>query len=108
VAAWAGVLFWFSAKPGSQIPGGYSEIGHLGEYFVFGALLYAALRCDLDRARAASIAVIAASVYGMTDEFHQHFVAMRTPDIVDWGVDTVGATLGVLAALSLARWSRRQ
>jgi VanZ family protein len=107
VAAWAGVLFWFSARPGSQIPGGYSEIGHLGEYFVFGTLLYAALRCDLDRSRAASIAVIAASAYGVTDEFHQHFVVMRTPDIADWGIDTVGATLGMLTALALGALRRR-
>jgi hypothetical protein len=103
VAAWAGVIFWFSTKPGSQIPSGYSEQGHLGEYLIFGVLLYAAVRADMTRSQAVSIAIIAASLYGMTDEFHQHFVAMRTPDVVDWGVDTIGATLGALLALAASR-----
>jgi VanZ family protein len=92
--AWAAVIFRFSAIPGSNIPGRFAEIGHLGEYAVFGALLYAALRVDLDRAQAFSAAIVIASVYGMTDEFHQHFVVMRTPDVLDWATDTIGAALG--------------
>lgn len=103
VAAWAGVIFWWSSKPGSQIPGRFAEAGHLGEYFVFGALLYLALRFDLEPWRAAAIAVIVASGYGVSDEFHQHFVVMRTPDVVDWGADTLGASLGMLAARALSR-----
>ena len=103
VVAWAGVIFWFSTKPGSQIPSGFSEQGHLGEYLIFGVLLYTALRTDLARSQAVSIAIFAASMYGITDEFHQHFVVMRTPDIVDWGVDTIGATLGALLALTISR-----
>ena len=105
VAAWAGVIFWFSTRPGSQIPSGYSDQGHLGEYLIFGVLLYTAVRTDLTRSQAFSIAIIAASLYGMTDEFHQHFVVMRTPDVVDWGVDTIGATLGTLLALAATRAS---
>jgi len=108
VAAWAGVIFWFSTKPGSQIPSGYSDQGHLGEYLIFGVLLYTAVRTDLARSQAVSIAIIAASAYGMTDEFHQHFVVMRTPDVVDWGVDTIGATLGTLLALAVTRASTRR
>ncbi|HEY5541201.1 MAG TPA: VanZ family protein [Coriobacteriia bacterium] len=105
--AWAGVIFWFSSKPGSQIPGQFAEIGHLGEYFVFGVLLYAALRASGRREAAAATALIVASLYGMTDEFHQHFVVMRTPDVVDWGVDTVGAACGVLASRAAAALARR-
>ena len=108
VAAWAGVIFWFSTKPGSQIPSGYSDQGHLGEYLIFGVLLYTAVRTDLTRSQAFSIAIVAASLYGMTDEFHQHFVVMRTPDVVDWGVDTIGATLGTLLALAVTRASTRR
>jgi VanZ family protein len=105
-ASWAGVIFWFSSKPGSQIPGGYSEIGHLGEYFIFGVLLSGALRASGMRNRAAIIAIVIASLYGVTDEFHQHFVPMRTPDPADWALDTVGATIGatvVHVALGLRR-----
>jgi len=97
---WAGVIFRFSALPGSSIPGGLAEYGHLGEYAVFGALLYVALRIDLSRAQAFSAAIVIASLFGITDEFHQHFVVMRTPDVLDWAMDTLGAMAG--AGLSLA------
>jgi len=106
-ALWAGVIFWFSTKPGTQIPGRFSEIGHFGECFIFGLLLYAALRASGVGARAASIALIAASLYGITDEFHQHFVYMRTPDVTDWGVDTIGAACGILAAFTASALQRR-
>jgi len=107
-ALWAGVIFWFSTKPGTQIPGRFSEIGHFGEYFIFGLLLYAALRASGLGARAASIALIAASLYGITDEFHQHFVYMRTPDVTDWGVDTIGAACGILVGFTASVLRRRR
>lgn len=98
-AAWAGVIFWFSSKTGSQIPGGYSVIGHLGEYGVFGTLLYGALRTSgLGRRRALVAAIAAASTYGITDEIHQHFVPGRTPDPLDWTTDTFGAAVGAALA----------
>jgi VanZ family protein len=100
---WAGVIFAFSAQPGNRIPGRFSEVGHLGEYFVFGALLCAALRASGQRKNAAAIAVIVASIYGMTDEFHQHFVFMRTPDVVDWALDTLGASLGATVTTLMTR-----
>jgi VanZ family protein len=106
-AGWAGVIFWFSSKPGSQIPGQYSEVGHLGEYFVFAMLLYWALRASGQRRYAAAVAIAVASLYGVTDEFHQRFVPMRTPDVADWGMDTVGATTGALISLAAAAVSRR-
>jgi hypothetical protein len=103
VAIWAGVIFWFSTRPASQIPGRFAEEGHLGEYAIFGALLYFALRADLPRWRALGVAIAAASLYGVSDEFHQHFVATRTPDVMDWIADTVGASVGALLALGLDR-----
>ena len=95
---WAGVIFYGSSRPGSTLPGGYSIEGHLGEYFVFGALLVSALSPPRTTGRTVAIAVIIASLYGMTDEFHQHFVVQRTPDVVDWGFDTIGALVGALSA----------
>jgi hypothetical protein len=38
----------------------------------------------------------AATVYAMTDEFHQSFHASRQGSWIDVGIDSVGATLGVL------------
>jgi len=98
---WACVIFYASSRPGSTLPGGYSVQGHLGEYFVFGALLSLALAPSRPWGRAVAIAIILASLYGITDEFHQRFVVQRTPDVVDWGFDTIGAVTGALCAIAI-------
>jgi VanZ family protein len=109
-AAWAGVIFLVSSVPGSKLPGRIPpQVGHLGEYFVLGALLYLALRVDLSPTRALVLAVAIASAYGVTDEFHQRFVVMRTPDVWDWATDTLGALAGAgTAHLAAQRNAARQ
>jgi VanZ family protein len=42
------------------------------------------------------IALLIASAYAVTDEYHQSFVPMRVPDPADWALDTLGALAGVL------------
>jgi VanZ family protein len=110
VVAWAGVIFLGSSVPGSKLPGTIPpELGHLGEYFVLGALLYIALRIDFSPSQALGIAVLVASAYGVSDEFHQRFVVMRTPDVNDWVLDTLGALAGASVVLVLAgRLATRQ
>lgn len=93
---WAAGIFYLSSRPGSTLPGGYSVQGHLGEYAVLGALLAIAFaEKNLDLATV-GLAILVASLYGVTDEYHQHFVPLRTPDIADWALDTLGATAGAL------------
>lgn len=107
-AAWACAIFLVSARPGSTLPGGYSVQGHLGEYAVFGALLTWALADEDNSLSGVVLAIVLASLYGVTDEFHQHFVAMRTPDVVDWVLDTIGAVAGAFAArMLLVRLARK-
>jgi VanZ family protein len=108
VAVWAAVIFIGSSRPGSTIPGGYSVPGHLGEYFILGALLFWALRPGREAGRAVALALVTASLYGITDEWHQHFVVMRTPDVTDWGLDTIGALLGALVLCGIAEWVQRR
>jgi VanZ family protein len=104
VIAWATAIFLVSSVPGSDLPGFLPpEIGHLGEYFIFGGLLYLALRVDLKPNRALVLAVVLASAYGVTDEFHQRFVVMRTPDVYDWVLDTIAALAGAWLALVVLR-----
>lgn len=101
-AAWAGVIFWLSSQPGSQLPGRFpSEVGHFSAYFILAALLYGALRADGRHGRAILVAVAIASVYGISDEFHQSFVPTRTPDVADWVMDTFGAACGAAVAYAL-------
>jgi VanZ family protein len=104
VIVWAGIIFMVSSVPGSKLPGTIPpEVGHLGEYLVLGALLYLALRVDLSAGKALALAVVIASAYGVSDEFHQRFVVMRTPDVNDWMLDTVGALAGASIAFVTLR-----
>jgi VanZ family protein len=55
-----------------------------------------------------AIAVIVASVYGGTDEFHQSFVPGRDSSIFDWMADTTGSTVGAAAYVAfMSAWGGR-
>lgn len=70
-------------------------IAHFCEYTLLGALLANALRASgVRRGRAWLVAILLASAYGVTDEFHQLFVPGRACDPADWVVDTCGGALG--------------
>jgi VanZ family protein len=75
------------------------KLGHLTEYSIFAIFLYHALG-DGDwsawHPRKALTCVILAGLYSLTDEFHQRFVPGRGPSIVDCGIDTIGATIGMV------------
>ncbi len=94
-AAWAAAIFAVSSVPGSRIPGKYGEVAHFTEYAILASLLYGALRVDNSPARSAWLALAVASGYAITDEFHQSFVPLRTPDPIDWLTDTAGAATAV-------------
>ena len=56
---------------------------------------------------AAVVAIGLTSVYGVTDEYHQLFVPLRSPDIHDWMADTLGAGIGAVAYIVALIWHRR-
>lgn len=127
VAAMAGVIFWMSANTGEQINSGLgivsavkaalasaigalageevdvSPIGHFAEYLLFGVVLANALRLHLGLRRTLVLAILIASVYGVTDELHQYFVPMRSCDPTDWLVDTVAGAVGAAIACGVLR-----
>ena len=79
-----------------------SPVGHFCEFFVFGLALQNALMKTLGKRKAPAIAItvlaiVLASAYGATDEFHQLYVPGRSCDPADWLVDTVAATIGILS-----------
>ena len=43
------------------------------------------------------LAIVLASAYGATDEFHQRYVPNRTCDFMDWVADTLGASAAAAA-----------
>jgi VanZ family protein len=48
--------------------------------------------------------VIIASLYGVIDEFHQHFVPGRDSTPFDWMADTVGGLIGAAVLLLVMRY----
>lgn len=71
---------------------------HFIEYSMLAAAYYFALNpLVADKKRLFLFCVLATSLYGLSDEFHQSFVPTRTPDVKDWAVDTLAGF--VVAAL---------
>ncbi len=128
VVAWMGFIFAMSAHSGDSLHGGagivstifqalvaaqerllgegvdlMSPAAHFLEYAVLGALLANALRHHTHWQRACVLTVMFASLYGVTDEFHQWFVPNRMADPLDWLVDTCGAALGATALCMVQR-----
>ena len=81
---------------------------HMSEYAIFALLLYRAFRPEHRfrwSARTALYVVVAAGLYSLSDEFHQSFVATRTASLVDCGIDTTGATFGILLIYIISRFT---
>ncbi len=120
VAAWCAFIFFASAHTGADLDAGddllsrirltldawqtaafgpdadvISTAAHFLEFLVLGVLLFLALSRHFERPRTAlAVAIVLASMYGATDEFHQLFVDGRVCDPLDWLTDTLGAALG--------------
>jgi VanZ family protein len=73
---------------------------HMAAYGLLAVLCYRACRVTwtgrLSRVQLLVISVCFASLYGMSDEFHQSFVVSRQADAMDGMVDAVGSLLGAL------------
>ncbi len=111
---WAGLIFYMSSmseppQPKFWLPPHADKIVHAGLYAILAGLLYPPLRLRGIRAtRAAIIALILASLYGITDELHQSRIDNRHADIWDWAADTIGATSVFLVARWEAQWWPRR
>ena len=92
--ALAAIIFASSSR--SQIVNvggipGLDKVVHFAVYGILGVLI-----CRLGRGvRATAIAILLASAYGASDEWHQSFVPSRSAEVADWFADTLGATVVV-------------
>jgi len=106
----AAIFFASSQTHIPDLPAGLSN--HTGHFFAYGVLGASALRAfaGVSWAGVAGLpalkATVLASLYGVTDELHQVFVANRFPGADDWVADTLGALTGVGLVLLLARIRR--
>ncbi|MGH7182149.1 MAG: VanZ family protein [Nitrospiraceae bacterium] len=107
VALYAGAIFYLSAQshPQEKLPsflfeGVSDKVLHAVEYGILALLCYRAFRWAASPAvarQAVLLAIVTASVYGMTDEVHQAFVPLRESGWEDWLADTIGAAIGALS-----------
>ena len=79
------------------------KAAHLGEYAVLSMLFaYAFWDCSLPKSAQWLLPVGLSALYAVTDEVHQHFVPGRSCRLVDIGIDTCGAILGMCFVAVLA------
>ncbi len=107
VALYAGAIFYLSAQshPEDQLPSFVlrdvsDKVLHAVEYGILSLLCYRAFRWAAGPAvarQAVVLAIVTASVYGITDEAHQFFVPFRESSWQDWLADTIGAVIGAMS-----------
>jgi len=113
VAAYAALIYFLSSRsdPLPFLPPTlflHDKLLHAAEYAVLGGLLAHALRfAGVPPRRALIAAVLLASAFGATDEFHQSFVPGRSADVADWVADTLGAAIGASLVIAFLRRPRR-
>ncbi len=110
-ALYAGLIFFLSAQshPEDNLPSFlFKEVSdkvlHAVEYGILAVLCYRAFRWAAGAAiarQAVVLAILAASVYGITDEVHQAFVPLRESSWQDWLADTIGAVIGAVSWRSI-------
>ncbi len=72
------------------------KLFHAGAYFIMAALALRMFRHVIKPLPLLIIcSLVFSSVFGMSDEWHQSFVAGRMSDVADWLADTVGALIFV-------------
>jgi VanZ family protein len=111
---WMGLIFFLSSR--SQLPslrGMSPELesiaGHFTVYAVLAILLWVVLPSERwsDRRRIV-LAFVGAVAYGVSDEWHQSFVAGRDPALFDLAVDTVAAACALIALNVVLRIRERR
>jgi VanZ family protein len=109
------ILRWFypptSEETVRRIQTVVRKTAHVSEYALLALLLWRARRRPIRSdpqpwgRREACFAIICASLFAATDEWHQTFVPGRQGDPLDALLDTSGATIAMLAVR--AWWNRR-
>ena len=102
-AALAATIFLASSRSQVAAPDvpGIDKIAHFFVYGLFGTLLARVSTVARLRPLGMYTAVVLASIFGISDEFHQSFTPGRSVELADWLMDTGGAALAVFV---YGRW----
>lgn len=99
----AAVIAGLSHQPDLGLPDRFPDwLAHAVEYGFFTLTLVFALSRGFQEGRRTvariAVAVVLASAYGISDEWHQGFVG-RDVSVADWLADTTGAAIMAMALL---------
>ena len=96
------LIFIASGTPGEEVPTfeGIDFIikkgGHMIGYAMLAVACYlAAYGTNWNRARSTVLSLCLAVTYAASDEYHQSFIPGRSATVMDVGIDSAGAILGV-------------
>jgi len=98
LAAWCLLIFWLSSRPAIPAPLIFDQQDKVFHATAYATMAWLCWRCgQVPPAWPAGPLAIAAllfcSSYGLSDEWHQSFVAGRDASFFDWLADTAGALL---------------
>lgn len=110
---WMGLVFALSSGTPPELlpPGWFSSLIHnAGHAGIFGVLALLAARAAGSGPRAQWAGFAIATLYGVTDEWHQSYVPGRTASLIDWITDAIGAagSLWIVAAVPVDAKIRRR
>ncbi len=98
---WATLIFLLSSSSLDQVPTLdmflADKAAHAAFFGVLSVLLFRVFHrwSALSWGRAAMLAIVVTSLYGVLDEIHQSIVPGRSPELADWVADTTGAFAGL-------------
>lgn len=101
VFLWCGFIFYLSSVPNLRVSQDRSldEVLRSGAHFIFYAILYLLVfraKNFAQKKKDFLTPLAFALLYGISDEIHQLFVATRSFQLRDLGLDTLGGFLGCL------------
>ena len=104
--AYMGMVFALSHMSKPPLPAVLSDLSdkvlHAAEYLPLGYLCARAFRGSARRR--AVLGLLAAALFGLSDEFHQSFIPGRESSLWDWTADLAGSAAGA----SLLFWNARR
>ena len=103
--ALAVAITWCSGRRVEGLPetfDGSDKVVHFALYGLMATLVARVHAVARTRPLGMYAAILIVSVFGVTDELHQHFTPGRTMDVWDWVADTLGA---MMATVMYAEWA---
>lgn len=113
VCCWFATIYYLSSLPSLDFDlhfGARDKLFHMLAYGLLGIFLLGVMRPSPVgySFNQVGLATLIATLYGITDEWHQAYVPGRTSDPLDLLADSLGALLATLAVRALLRWRLAQ